>query len=310
MSTVVRAALTQTVNAYRSMPDRVEDLDRLRGRLEEIRSANVEHHVDLVGEAARCGAHVVCLGELFTAPYFALHEDPLWRELAEDAADGPTVTALRAVARQHELLLVAPLYELDPRSGKRFNTAVVIGEDGTLLGKYRKTHIPRGANEAASFHETFYYERSDGALGESRANVSKNPYFPVFATRRGKLAVATCYDRHFPGVVRTLARQGAEIVFSPAVTFGEKSRRMWDMEFLVDAARHKVFIGGSNRAGAEPPWNVEYFGESYFAGPNGRIAPIASRDELVIADLDLDELRAGDPSGWDLARDSRPDIYD
>ena len=91
-------------------------------------------------------------------------------------------------------------------------------------------------------------DASDGA--PNRSARGENPFFPVFETSVARIGIATCYDRHFEGVVRSLARAGAEIVFSPAVTFGTKSRRMWDLEFPVDAARHGVFIGGSNRAGS------------------------------------------------------------
>jgi N-carbamoylputrescine amidase len=204
---------------------------------------------------------------------------------------------------------VCPIYELDARSGRRFDTAVVVGETGTVIGRYRKTHIPEGTNETASFCETFYYERSDGRNGASPVDLSTNPYFPVFETAFARLGVAICYDRHFPGCVATLAAHGAEVVFSPAVTFGATSRRMWEREFEVDALRHRVFIGGSNRRGAEPPWNVEYFGASLFVGPNGRVAPLDVHPNLVVADLDLDELTGDDPSGWNLARDARPEIY-
>jgi predicted amidohydrolase len=106
-----------------------------------------------------------------------------------------------------------------------------------------------------------------------------------------------------------LAHHGAELVFSPAVTFGAKSRRMWDLEFPVDAARHNLYIGGSNRSGVEPPWTQPYFGASYFTGPNGEVPRLPSRPELVVAELDLAVLRQPDPSGWNLPRDRRPDIY-
>jgi len=187
---------------------------------------------------------------------------------------------------------------------------VVIDEEGEILGRYRKTHIPVGENEQGAFCETFYYDRSDGDLGVWPRNLSRNRFFPVFETRLVKLGVAICYDRHFEGVMSALAENGAELVLSPAVTFGEKSRRMWDLEFPVDAARHNLYIGGSNRRGVEPPWTQEYFGASYFAGPGGVLPRVASpTDELVIADLDLDLLRGADPSGWNLPRDRRSTIY-
>lgn len=308
MSRTVRAALTQTVNAYRDMPSSVRQLPELAGRLDAIREANVEHHVSLMRAAREAGAQVVCFGELFTAPYFAFAQEPMWLDLAESAEHGPTVTRLREAARQAAMIVIAPIYEREP-SGRRFNTAVVIDASGAILGKFRKAHIPYGTNEQGTFAENFFYERSDGGNGRGPANISNNPFFPVFETEVGRLGIAICYDRHFEGVMSALARQGAQLVFSPAVTFGAKSRRMWPLEFQVDAARHNLFIGGSNRKGAEPPWNQEYFGESHFVGPNGVLVNQSSHPELIIADVDLGELARPDPSGWNLARDRRPDTY-
>jgi predicted amidohydrolase len=309
MSRVLRAAMTETQNAYRAMPATVAELGQLRGRLEEVRAANVAHHLELIRVAAERRVRLLCMGELFAGPYFGLGREPMWRELAEDAVDGPTIRALREAARSARMVLVAPIYELDAKSGRRFNTAVVIDEDGEVAGKYRKTHIPAGTNEQGEFIETFYYQASDGELGRWPKNISKNRYFPVFELSVGRLGVCICYDRHFPGVVEALARNGAELVVSPAVTFGSKSQRMWELEFEVDAARHNVFIGGSNRLGTEPPWNQAYFGGSHFVGPNGRLPRLDGPPELVISDVDLDELRRPDPSGWDLRRDRRPEIY-
>jgi N-carbamoylputrescine amidase len=306
---IVRCAMTETINVF-PLPGKLDELPLLHGRMDEIRAANVAHHVRLIATAAAAGVRVVGMGELFAAPYFALSRDPMWLELAEDAYTGPTVTTLRAAAATHRMILIAPIYERCADTGRRFNTAVVIDEQGDILGSYRKAHIPHGANEQGSFVETFYYERSDGGMRSFAANVSRNRFFPVFRTAVGKIGVATCYDRHFEGVMRTLAQQGAEIVFSPAVTFGDKSQRMWELEFPVDAARHNLFIGGSNRRGTEPPWHQEYFGASYFVGPNGRCDNASEHAELVIADLDLGALRRPDPSGWNLPRDTRPDIYD
>lgn len=299
--------MTQTVNAFADMPASTADLGRLAGRLEDVRQANVAHHIALMRDARDAGAQVICFGELFAGPYFALTENEMWRGLAEDAETGPTVTELRAEARACQMIVVAPIYERDGE--RRFNTAVVIDEHGEVLGRYRKTHIPHGRNEQGSFLEGFYYERSDGGNRCGPANVSSNPYFPVFRTSLGRIGVAICYDRHFEGVVWSLAREGAELVFCPAVTFGQKSHRLWPLEFQVDAARHNVVIGGSNRLGVEPPWNQPYFGDTLFVGPNGVLPASSPRPELVISDVDMGELRRPDPSGWNLPRDIRHDIY-
>lgn len=307
-SRVVRAALTETIDAFREMPARVEDLPKLAPRLAEVRRTNVEHHVELMRSARSQGVQVMCFGELFPSPYFALTHEPMWTALAEDARTGETITRLRSAARELALIVIAPIYELDP-GGRRFNTAVVIDERGEILGKFRKCHIPHGQNEQGSFLEGFYYDRSDGANGPHVRNVSKNPYFPVWETSVGRIGVAICYDRHFEGVMSSLAREGAELVFSPAVTFGAKSERMWPLEFEVDAARHGIYIGGSNRKGSEAPWNQPYFGNSHFVGPQGRLPNLSRHSSLVISDLDLGSLALPDPSGWNLKRDLRPDTY-
>jgi len=320
LTRIVRAALTQTVNAYGEMPASLEALDALTAKLEAIRDANVEHHVALIERAASQGAQVIGLGELFTGPYFALERRPFWRGLAECATTGRTVSRLREVARAQHIVIVAPIYEEDGE--KRFNTAVFIDADGALLGRYRKTHIPSGQNEQGEFDERFYYQESDGApqpaglrtqgrwrKSPDMRHFPPNTFFPVFESAVGKLGAAICFDRHFEGVMSSLSREGAELVFSPAVTFGAKSERLWHMEFQTDATRHRVFIGGSNRKGSEPPWNVEYFGASHFVSPDGPCPDLSDHPDLVISDLDLGTLAGVDPAGWDLQANRRSSIY-
>lgn len=304
----IRAALTQTVNVHPLPP--LERIAEVGGQLEALRAANVQHHLELAAKAKEAGAQLVCFGELFTGPYFALTQDPVWRDLAEDAREGPTLREVQAAARELELVLVAPIYELDPESGRRFNTALVVDSTGELLGCYRKTHIPNGENEQGVFAEGFYYEKSDGQAWTGDKNVSRNPYFPVFATRLGKVGVAICYDRHFEGVMSALSRNGAELILCPAVTFGQKSRRMWKMEFPVDACRHRVFVGGSNRYGSELPWGQGFFGGGFFCDPNGKRLPdLTGHERLVVSDLELSVLDEPDPAGWNLPRDTRGEIY-
>lgn len=308
MTRVLRAALTQTRNVYPHMPERLEDLRALRGQLEDIRAANVEHHLNLVEIAASEGVKLIGFGELFPAPYFAFTQDEMWLELAEPI-DGPTVQVCQAAAKRYEMVIVAPIYEYDAKIDTRFNTAVIIDADGEVLGHYSKTHIPHGENESNAFLERFYYEESSGRANPHVKNRSRNRYFPVFETAACRLGVAICYDRHFEGVMHSLSREGAEVVLSPAATFGAKSQRLWEMEFEVDAARHNIFIGGSNKIGSEPPWDQAFYGRSYFTGPNGRCPDVSPHRELIIADLPLHELAEGDPAGWQLVRHRRPDIY-
>lgn len=249
MSTV-HAAMTQTVSAYRGMPARVDGLSTLAGKLDEIRKANLDHHSELIAQAASAGAHIIGLGELFPAPYFALARDPMWLDMAEDAAGGPSVTRMQAEASRHGVVIIAPIHELCAQTGDRFNTAVVIDRNGANLGKFRKAHIPHGANEQGAFDESFYYGPAVVPYNDASPKIlGDNPLLPVFSTSVGRVGVSICYDRHFSRMAEGLARAGAQLIFSPAVTFGEKSRRMWNIEFECDAARNNVFIGGSNRRG-------------------------------------------------------------
>lgn len=295
MSRVVRAAMTQTRNAYAPMPATLEALDAMGDRVEDIREANLAHHEHLVAEAAARGVQVICFGELFTGPYFAHDTRPVWFGLAENAEHGPTATWLRDVARRHDMVVVAPIYE--QAGAERYNTAIVVDADGCWLGRYRKTHIPHGSNERGPFTESYYYRAGDD--------------LPVFPTAAGTLGVAICYDRHFDGVVRSMAHRGAQIVFVPAVTFGDVSERMWHQEFAVDAVRYRVFVGGSNRKGSEPPWNVPFFGETHFVDLNGvRHPDVSDHPQIIASDLDLDMLTQPASSGWQLVADRRSALYD
>ncbi|HHH26930.1 MAG TPA: hypothetical protein ENK57_01075, partial [Polyangiaceae bacterium] len=210
MANVVRMALSQAVNAFPAMPTAIEELPTLRGRLDDIRQANLDHNAALIRRAAERGAKIAQLGELFAYPYFAVTELPMWKELAEDSREGPSVSAMSQVARETGTVIVAPIFEVDPVTHNTFNTAVVIDADGAVLGSYRKTHIPHGANEHGSYRERYYYGSSDGLMHvDPIKNLSPHRYFPVFETKVARLGVAICYDRHFDGVMRTLARAGA-----------------------------------------------------------------------------------------------------
>ncbi len=297
---MITIALTETCNAFSPMPKRIEDLHELKGQLGAMRDANLDHHEALARTAAKEGAKIIGFGELFTGPYFATVTDEMWLDLAEDVFEGPSAKRLSALAAELSIVIVAPLFELDAKTGRRFNTAIVIDADGRILGRYRKTHIPHGANETEQFLERFYYEAADADL---------EALFPVFETRYAKVGVGICYDRHFEGVMRSLSAAGAELVFSPAVTFGQKSEYFWQREFEVDAMRNNIFIAGSNRLGSEPPFNVHYFGSSYVTGPNGRADNRTDLPNLVLADIDLSTLSGADPSGWSLGKDRRTGDY-
>lgn len=306
----MRIALTQTLCSYPAMPDRIENLEETSLPLDCIRQANIDHHLELISAANNCDVDLICLGELFPWPYFPLHKSPVWLHAAEDIHNSPSLKAIQKAAAQYQLHIIAPIYELDPLTGNRYNTAVYVNHQGEMLGKYRKTHIPEGRNEQAGFYEKFYFEPNNGKQNNhSPHNISCSPYFPVIATEKANIGLMICYDRHFKEVITTLVDQGAEVIFCPSASFGQVSKKLWDVDFISDALKYRVFIGGNNRCGAELPWNVEFFGSSYFAGPEGRLEDQCDHPNLYVADLNLDLVRGSHPAGWNIIRDRRKNIY-
>jgi len=282
-SRIVRCSLIQASN--------VEGADQ---PLEKIREAMVEKHISLIRKAATGGAQIVCLQEIFTGPYFCAEQSTRWYDFAEPVPDGPTIQRMQVLARELELALIVPVYEIE-KEGFYYNTAAVIGPEGTYVGKYRKTHIP---HVAPGFWEKFYFR--PGNLG-----------YPVFDLGFCKIGVYICYDRHFPEGARALGLNGAEIVFNPSATVAGLSEYLWKLEQPAHAAANGYFIGAINRVGTERPWNIgEFYGQSYFCDPRGQIFAQASRDkdEVLTADLDLDKI-AEVRKTWQFFRDRRPDLY-
>jgi len=198
------------------------------------------------------------------------------------------------LAKENNLVLIASMYE-EESVGVYYNTAIVIDSDGTMLGKYRKTHIP---HLDPGFWEKFYFR--PGNLG-----------YPVFDTAFAKVGVYICYDRHFPEGARALGLNGAEIVFNPSATVAGLSEHLWGLEQPAHAVANGYFIAAINRVGEEPWKTGMFYGSSYVAGPRGQIIAQGSRDkeELVVADVDLDMIREV-RDVWQFYRDRRPDSYD
>ncbi len=259
-----------------------------------VKSWMVEKHVALIEEAAKRGAQVVCLQELFYGPYFCAEQNARWYSMVERIPDGPTLKLMQSMAKKLGLVLVVPVYEED-QTGVYYNSAAVYDADGTYLGKYRKNHIPHCA---PGFWEKFYFR--PGNLG-----------YPVFKTRVGTIGVYICYDRHFPEGARALGLAGAEVVFNPSATVAGLSEYLWELEQPAHAVANGYFIGAINRIGREKPWDIgEFYGKSYFANPRGKIVAQASRDkdEVVVADLNLDEIQEV-RTVWPFYRDRRPETY-
>ena len=253
----------------------------------------VDKHIKMIADAAGQGAQVVGLQEIFHGPYFCAEQDAKWYDTAEPE-DGPTVSRMREVAREHGIVLIVPWYE-EEQAGVYYNTACVIERDGTIVGKYRKTHIP---HVGPCFWEKFYFK--PGNLG-----------YPVFDTSVGRIGLIICYDRHFPEVARELGIKGAEIVFNPSATVESLSRYLWELEQPAHAVANGFWMAASNRVGIEAPLNpAKFYGSSYFCSPRGKIIAQASDsdDEVLVADLDLDEIREV-RNTWQFFRDRRPETY-
>jgi beta-ureidopropionase len=263
-------------------------------KIEVIREANIEKHLKLIDRAGKEGVQILCMQEIFTGPYFCAEQNPRWYDAVERIPDGPTTRLMQERAKKHRMAIVVPLYE-EEAPGVYYNTAAVIDADGSYLGKYRKNHIPQ---VAPGFWEKYYFK--PGNLG-----------YPVFQTRYAKVGVYICYDRHFPEGARELGLNGAEIVFNPSATVAGLSEYLWKLEQPAHAVANAYFVGAINRVGREQPWNIgEFYGQSYFCDPRGKILAEAKRDrdELVIADLDLDVIREV-RNVWQFYRDRRPETY-
>ena len=264
-------------------------------KLEIIREANVNKHLEIIEQAGAAGVQILCMQEIFTGPYFCAEQTTRWYDATEAIPDGPTTKLMQEMAKKHAMVIVVPLYEVDG-TGVYYNTAAVIDADGTYLGKYRKNHIP---HTAPGFWEKFYFK--PGNLG-----------YPVFKTKYATIGVYICYDRHFPEGARALGLAGAEIVFNPSATVAGLSEYLWKLEQPAHAVANAYFVGAINRVGVEAPWNIgEFYGQSYFCDPRGQFVAQASRDktELITAELDLDQIREV-RNVWQFFRDRRPETYE
>jgi beta-ureidopropionase len=284
MPRIVKCGLIQASNAC-----------SIEEPIEKIKQANIEKNLHFIDEAAKQGVQIVCMQEVFTTPYFCAEQEPRWYEAVEKIPDGPTVKLMQEVARKHGMVVIVPIYE-EEITGVYYNTAAVIDADGKYLGKYRKNHIP---HTKPGFWEKYYFK--PGNLG-----------YPTFETAFARVGVYICYDRHFPEGARALGLNGAEIVFNPSATVAGLSEYLWELEQPAHAVANGYFIGAINRVGHEQPWDIgEFYGKSYFCNPRGKIIAQASRDsdELVVADLDLDQIREV-RNVWQFFRDRRPETYD
>ena len=267
------------------------------------RSANLEHAILRIEEAAAAGAQIVCLQELFLTPYFCQREETATFDLAEQIP-GPTTEQLAQVAKRLGVVVIASLFERRA-AGIYHNTAAVLDADGAFLGIYRKMHIP----EDPLYFEKYYF--TPGDLG-----------FKAFDTRFGRIGVLVCWDQWFPEGARLTALHGAQILFYPTAIgwhpkekgeFGAKQYQAWQIMQRAHAIANGLYVVAVNRVGHEGATDsgLEFWGGSFVAGPFGEVLAQGAhdREQNLIVECDFrqaEEVRRN----WPFLRDRRIDGYE
>ena len=253
---------------------------------------NLEKALRLIDEAAGKGADIVALQELFNTPYFPNRprDSQKYFDMAE-TIPGPTIERVADKAREHNMVIMAPIYERE-MAGVYYNSAALIGPDGELIGVYRKMHIPHSED----FIEKYYFK--PGNLG-----------FPVFDTPFGKIGILICYDRHFPEGARALGLAGAEILLIPVASPRPTASEVFVKELMGMAIANQYFVAAVNRVGVE--LKEEFYGTSLVCDPRGNIIAQAGNqeDEVLVTGIDLAQVEAT-RNNWLFYRDRRPDAYD
>lgn len=262
--------------------------------------ANIARAEALVHEAADAGANVVLLQELFETPYFCIDTQNRHFDLARPFDANPLIERFAAVAREREVVLPLSFFE---RAGQaHFNSLAMIDADGTVLGVYRKSHIP----DFPLYEEKFYF--SPGDTG-----------FRVFDTRFGRLGTAICWDQWFPEAARAMVLCGADVLLYPTAIGSEEydtsidSKDHWQTAMRGHAAANVVPVVASNRIGEEKSdaHTMAFYGSSFITDHTGQIAAEADRESQCVLThtVDVREVREYRRS-WGVFRDRRPDLYD
>jgi N-carbamoylputrescine amidase len=264
----------------------------------ESPEANLAKALQRIEAAARKGAQIVCLQELFRSRYFCQKADARNFKLAENIP-GPSTEALGTLAREKKIVIVASLFE-KRSAGIYHNTAVVLDADGTLAGKYRKMHIP----DDPFYYEKFYF--TPGDLG-----------FPSFQTRYAEIGVLVCWDQWFPEAARVASLSGAQILVYPTAigwipkepkAVALQQRTAWELIQRSHAVANGVYVAAVNRVGREG--KLKFWGNSFVAGPFGEIIAHSGgdREEILMAKCDLRKIEETRQS-WPFLRDRRIDAY-
>ncbi len=271
-------------------------------RLVADKATNIQHACDLLRQAASRGVHVACLPELFASPYFCQSEDTATFDLAE-SIPGPTTHALASVARETNMVIIGSVFERRA-AGIYHNTAVVLDNDGTLLGLYRKMHIP----DDPLYYEKYYF--TPGDLG-----------FKSFETAYASVGTLVCWDQWYPEAARLTAIQGANVLCYPTAIgwhpaekaeYGTAQVEAWQTMQRSHAIANGVYVAACNRIGHEGDTSggLEFWGNSFIADPFGRILARASHDsEEIITAICDPALQETTRRNWPFFRDRRIDAY-
>jgi predicted amidohydrolase len=248
------------------------------------RDENVDRACDFIGQAAEAGSDLVVLPEFFNNEYFPQYRDTSYMRYAE-TDDGYTQSRIREVARKHGINVLSTIFEM-ARPGLYYDTAMLIGRDGAILGKYRKVH------PAALLSLEKIYFRGGSS-------------FPVFRLEEWTLGISTCYDNLFPESCRCLALNGAELILAPYATpLGDP----WENFLSTRALENGVYFAACNHVGREGEWNMS--GKSMVIDPRGKIMSQASPVEEQLITVEIDRAEVIDArKRFPLFRDRRPDAY-
>ncbi|HET7632899.1 MAG TPA: carbon-nitrogen hydrolase [Gemmatimonadaceae bacterium] len=281
------------------------------------RAATVAAAVARVREAAARGAQVICLKELFNAPYFCKVQHADRFDLAEPIP-GPTTDTMCALARELAVVLIIPIFERQAPGVYR-NSAAVIDADGSLMGVYRKMHIP----DDPLFEEKYYFTPGDATPDPSLApeRVAQAAGFKVWKTRYARVGVLICWDQWYPEAARITALLGADVLFYPTAigwhpaekaTFGQAQVDAWRTTQRAHAIANGVYVASPNRVGfeAEPGTDgIEFFGHSFISDPFGRVVAEAAANPTVLVAKCEPALIEETRRNWPFLRDRRIDAY-
>ncbi|MEM1161417.1 MAG: N-carbamoylputrescine amidase [Pseudomonadota bacterium] len=261
------------------------------------RAANIARAEALVREAAGQGAGLILLQELFETPYFCADQNPDYFDLAQPFKDNPLIAHFAALAQ--ELNVVLPISFFERTERQFFNSIAIADGDGSVLGPYRKTHIPDGPG----YQEKFYFTPGDTG-------------FRVWDTIAGRIGVGICWDQWFPEAARSMALMGADVLLYPTAIGSEpqdasiNSLPHWRRVMQGHAGANMCPLGASNRVGSETVGDgLTFYGGSFLADETGEIvAELGDAEGIAVATYDLAAIRRT-RAAWGLFRDRRPETY-